>query len=365
MAEKQNLLNYGRAALLTWLGELGEPRYRATQLIQWIHQRGVVDWSQMTNLSRAFRDKLAQVAVIETPVLVYEQVASDGTCKWLLKLADSNAIEAVYIPEPTRATLCVSSQVGCALNCSFCATGKQGFNRNLSVAEIIGQVWFAVRRAAAQNWHPITNVVMMGMGEPLLNYDAVLPAMDLMLDDNAYGLSKYRVTLSTAGVIPGLMRLRQESPVALAISLHAPFDELRNELVPLNRKYPLSELMAVCRSYFPSESKRSVTFEYVMLAGINDTLACAKALVTLVKGMACKINLIPFNGFADARYQRSSDAAIQAFQQHLMAAGVATWVRKTRGRDIEGACGQLAGDFKDRTGRHARWIRTGRLVPVA
>lgn len=362
-SSKINLLNLSRKTLGLLLSEWGEPAFRVNQLIQWVHQRGVTDFDQMTNLSKKFREKLKALAEVTTLETIIEKKASDGTHKWLLKLPEGNAIETVFIPEKTRGTLCVSSQVGCALNCSFCSTGKEGFNRNLSLAEIIGQVWLAVR-ALEGTAYKVTNIVMMGMGEPLLNYGPVLAAMDLMMDDLAYGLSKYRVTLSTSGVIPMMERLKLDSAASLAVSLHAPTNDLRNELVPINKKYPLEVLMPLCRDYFSKKSKRVVTFEYVMLKGVNDSLTQAKQLIRLLDNMPCKMNLIPFNPFPKSNYERSTDEAVMAFQNRLTRAGVKTWVRKTRGDDIDAACGQLAGDFKDRTGRHERWLKTGKLVPI-
>ncbi len=359
--EKTNLLDLSISALHDFVERLGEPRYRALQLLQWIHQRGVTDFQAMTNLSKALRSALADQAEVKLPTMALERTAVDGTRKWLLTLHDGNKIETVFIPDRSRATLCVSSQVGCALNCSFCSTGKEGFSRNLSLSEIIGQVWFAARQIKQAPF--ITNVVMMGMGEPLLNYDAVIPAMELMMSDYGYHLSKYRVTLSTAGLIPAMKKLQQESEAALAVSLHAPNDALRDVLVPLNKKYPLKELIACCRGYFPINGKRSVTFEYVMLDGINDTLAHANELLALLRGTQCKINLIPFNPFPNTDYRRSTDESIAQFQTRLIDAGFNTRVRRTRGQDIEGACGQLVGEIEDRTGRHARWLKTGRLVP--
>lgn len=364
---KINLLDKGLKQMEAFVLTIGEPKYRAQQLLHWIHQRGVTDFNQMTNLSKSLRQKLQDSAEIKVPEVILERSSADGTYKWLLRLDDGNAIETVYIPEKTRGTLCVSSQVGCALNCSFCSTGKQGFNRNLSLAEIIAQVWIAVRTLAPEGLdknHAVTNVVMMGMGEPLLNYKPVVDAMALMMSDIAYGLSKYRVTLSTAGVIPAMRQLRKDSDCALAVSLHASNDELRNQLVPLNKKYPLKELMSVCREYFLNEKKREVTFEYVMLDGVNDQIEHAKQLVDLVKNVPCKVNLIPFNPFPQTDYKTTPWPQIEKFQRYLMKAGVSTWVRKTRGDDIDAACGQLAGEFTDRTGRHQRWLRTGKLVPI-
>jgi 23S rRNA (adenine2503-C2)-methyltransferase len=341
-----NLLNLNRAQMAGFLTNLEEPPARARSLIQWIHQRRVTDFSQMSDLNLPLRAKLSANCSIQFPQLIQEQCAEDGVYKWLLKLADGQAIETVFIPP---GTLCISSQVGCGLNCSFCATAKAGFNRNLTTAEIIAQLWWASSRD-----FEITNVVMMGMGEPLLNYESVVEALDLMLDDYAYGLSKYKVTVSTAGMIPAMQRLRQDSPVSLAVSLHAPNNALRSQLVPLNKKYPLEVLMPVCRDYFPKRSKQCVLFEYVMLAGVNDQTEHAKELAALLKDMRCKVNLIPFNSFKGARYTCSSAQAITDFQNRLIAAGIPTWVRRIRGDKIEGACGQLAGQFTDRTGRGSR-----------
>jgi 23S rRNA (adenine2503-C2)-methyltransferase len=353
-----NLLNFNSAQMRDFCHAHGEKPYRAQQLMKWIHQEGCADFSKMTNLSNAFREKLAQIAEITLPELVSCQQSQDGTHKWLLKLSCGNCIETVFIPELTRGTLCVSSQVGCALNCSFCSTGKQGFNRNLTTAEIIGQVWFAVRALSTQmgaHDRHIPNVVMMGMGEPLLNFDAVVAAMDIMMDDFAYGLSKRRVTLSTSGIIPEMLRLRDQSPVSLAVSLHAPNDALRNELVPINRKYPLAELKEVCANYFRGEAKRYVTFEYVMLKGVNDQPEHAAQLIKWLDGIPSKVNLIPFNPFPHTQYQRSSRATIDAFRDRLISKGINTITRKTRGDDIDAACGQLAGDVMDKTRRAAEW----------
>lgn len=358
MTDKTNLLNLSYDQMRTFVAQLGEPAYRARQLVQWVHQRGIIDFDQMTDLSKAFRDKLKACAEVGLPEVAYERTSADGTHKWLFRYPDGNAIETVFIPEPRRGTLCISSQVGCALNCSFCSTGKEGFNRNLTLSEIIGQVWMAVRR------FPVTNVVLMGMGEPLLNFDPVVSALELMLHDHAYGLSKYKVTLSTSGVLPKMQALKQVSEASLAVSLHAPTNALRDELVPINKKYPLEQLIPLCRAYFPPESKRVVVFEYAMLAGVNDTLTHARQLIRLLDNMPCKVNLIPFNPFKGSQYTRSTPEAIEAFQARLVGAGIPTWVRKRRGDDIDAACGQLAGQITDRTGRHARWVRTGRLVPL-
>lgn len=364
---KVNLLDYNLPQLRDLLSQWGEQPFRAQQLMQWIHQAGCVDFAPMTNLGKALREKLSQLSHIKLPEIVTCQKSNDGTHKWLLKLDCGNCIETVYIPEANRGTLCVSSQVGCALNCSFCSTAKQGFNRNLSTAEIIGQVWIAVRELSAANGahdKKVTNVVMMGMGEPLLNFDNVVTAMDLMMDDFAYGLSKRRVTLSTSGVLPDLERLRTASPVALAVSLHAPTDELRDVLVPINKKYPLAQLMALCKRYFKDEPRRKVTFEYVMLKGVNDQPEHANQLIKLLKDVPSKVNLIPFNPFPMTQYQRSSQQAIDSFRDKLIANGINTITRKTRGDDIDAACGQLAGEVQDRTSRSARWQKLNFIPKV-
>lgn len=353
--ERVNLLNFDRHQLRQWFQSIGEKAFRGDQLFQWLHEYGVTDFNAMTNISHKLRQRLSEIAIIEPMPIVYEQASSDGTYKWLLRLDDGNCIETVYIPESTRGTLCVSSQVGCGLNCSFCSTGQQGFNRNLSIAEIIGQLWVAVRSLSDDNGrhdHAITNVVMMGMGEPLLNTDAVISAMDIMRDDFAYGLSKYRVTLSTSGVIPAMKQLKQRSDVALAVSLHAPNDAIRDILVPLNKKYPIDELMAVCRDYFSEQPRRKVTFEYVMLAGVNDQDEHAYELCEVLKDVPAKVNLIPFNTFPGTAYECSSDERIDRFQKILMDhGGLHVFARKTRGDDIDAACGQLVGKVKDRTQR--------------
>ena len=358
MPTRVNLLNLTYEGMREFIVDIGEKPFRAQQLIQWIHQVGCRDFSLMSNLGKDLRDRLETIAKIQLPELVTCQKSSDGTCKWVLKLDCGNCIETVYIPESKRGTLCVSSQVGCALNCSFCSTGKQGFNRNLSTAEIIGQVWFAVRELSGiQGAHDkkVTNVVMMGMGEPLLNYDNVVNAMDLMMHDFAYGLSKRRVTLSTSGILPEMERLRLQSPVSLAVSLHAPTDELRNVLVPVNKKYPLKDLMALCSRYFEKEPRRVVTFEYVMLKGVNDQPEHAKQLIKLLRDVPCKVNLIPFNPFPMTQYERSSLTAINAFRDLLMQKGINTVTRKTRGDDVDAACGQLVGKVNDRTRRASDW----------
>jgi 23S rRNA (adenine2503-C2)-methyltransferase len=366
VGEKNNLLNFTHQQLREFVHKLGEKPFRAQQLLQWIHQVGLHDFAQMSNLGKSLRQRLSECAEIRLPEIVNCQRSNDGTHKWLIKLDCGNCIETVFIPEAKRGTLCVSSQVGCALNCSFCSTAKQGFNRNLTTAEIIGQVWLAVRELSQQQGahdKRVTNVVMMGMGEPLLNFDNVVAAMDLMMDDLAYGLSKRRVTLSTSGVLPEMERLKEISPVSLAVSLHAPNDELRNELVPINKKYPLAQLMDVCKYYFANEHKRVVTFEYVMLKGVNDLPEHAMQLIKLLRNVPAKVNLIPFNPFPLTQYERSSQAAIDAFRNILTAKGINTITRKTRGDDIDAACGQLAGEVKDRTSRSQRWQKL-HFMPV-
>lgn len=358
LQNKTNLLGLHRKAMEEFFVDMGEKSYRAQQVLQWIHANGVSHPSAMTNLSKTLRDKLTEMTEIVPPEVAYENTSTDGTHKWVLRLADGNCIETVFIPESNRGTLCISSQVGCTLNCDFCSTGKQGFNRNLTTAEIIGQLWVAVRSLSKENGHhdhAITNVVMMGMGEPLLNFDAVVNAMDIMLDDFGYGLSKRRVTLSTAGVVPAMIKLRELSDVALAVSLHAPNDALRNVLVPLNKKYPLKELMSVCKDYFRDEKRRHIMMEYVMLAGVNDQPEHAKQLVALLKDIRAKVNLIPFNPFPNTIYQRSDTETIDRFRKILMDAGINAMTRKTRGERIDAACGQLVGQVKDRTRRSARY----------
>ena len=351
---KENLLGFDAAGLESFLQ--GEKAFRARQVQRWIHQRGEADFGRMTDLARPFRQALSEKACVEAPQIVGDTTASDGTRKWLLKVDGANAVEAVFIPEARRGTLCISSQAGCVLDCAFCSTGKQGFNRNLTTAEIVGQLWLANRLLEGQR--PVTNVVMMGMGEPLLNLDNVIPALRLMLDDNAYGLSRRRVTVSTSGVIPGIDRLRDECPVALAVSLHAPNDALRDELVPVNRKYPLSQLIAACNRYLEKAPRDFITFEYVMLEGVNDTEAHAREAAALAGRVRCKYNLIPFNPFAGSCYKRSSPERIRRFAEILQRAGITATTRKTRGDDIAAACGQLAGDVADRT------RRSGRRVPI-
>lgn len=353
---KLNLLDMNRHDMEAFFTSKGEKAFRASQVIKWIHQFGVDDFQLMTNLSKVLRERLPEWAEIRMPEIVTQQLSKDGTCKWVLRLADGNCIETVFIPEEGRGTLCVSSQVGCALDCSFCATAQQGFNRNLSVAEIISQLrlaWFSLAGGAAGE-RPITNVVMMGMGEPLLNLKNVVRAMDLMMDDFAYNLSKYRVTLSTAGVVPALDKLGDMSDVSLAISLHAPNNEVRNELVPINRKYPLEELLAACRRYVEKDARRKITFEYVMLAGVNDSPAHARELIKRLQGIPAKLNLIPFNPFPGTGYVCSDKATIDHFREIMTRAGIVTVTRKTRGDDIDAACGQLVGRVMDRTKRTQR-----------
>lgn len=356
-----NLLNYDAKSLADFCVEIGEKPFRSKQLLRWIHQFGISEFAEMSDLAKGLREKLATLAVIESPQIISDYVTMDGTRKWLLSVGAGNGIETVFIPEANRGTLCVSSQVGCALACTFCSTGKQGFNRNLTVAEIIGQLWLA-NRALRDNPKVVTtdsdrvvsNVVMMGMGEPLANFDNVVTALDLMLDDHAYGLSRRRVTVSTSGLVPALDRLRERCPVALAVSLHAPNDDLRDRLVPINKKYPIKELLAACQRYLSVAPRDFITFEYVMLDGINDSVVHARQLVKLVQDIPCKFNLIPFNSFPGSGLKRSSSEAIAVFREQLMQAGYVVTIRKTRGDDIAAACGQLAGQVKDKTRRSTR-----------
>ena len=419
---KHNLLGLDANALERFFEAQGEKAFRARQVLRWVHQRHEGDFARMSDLAKVLREKLVATSTVEAPQIIGDTTAADGTRKWLLKVDGANAVEAVFIPETSRGTLCVSSQAGCVLDCAFCSTGKQGFNRNLATAEIIGQLWLANRllkvagegerpvtnvvmmgmgepllnldnvipalrlmlddnayglsrrrvtvstaEIVGQLWlanrllraqgavRPISNVVMMGMGEPLLNLDNVIPALRLMLDDNAYGLSRRRVTVSTSGVIPGMDRLRDECPVALALSLHAPNDALRDELVPVNRKYPLRELMAACNRYLEKAPRDFITFEYVMLDGVNDSEAHAREAAALARQVRCKYNLIPFNPFSQSDYRRSSPERIRRFAEILQRAGITVTTRKTRGDDIAAACGQLAGDVADRTRRSRRF----------
>jgi 23S rRNA (adenine2503-C2)-methyltransferase len=351
-----NLLDFNLHGLAAFLTEAGEKPFRARQLMRWMHHYGERDFAAMSDLARSLREKLHAVATVEPPRVLREQCSADGTRKWLLGTDAGNAVETVFIPEDGRGTLCVSTQVGCALECAFCSTGRQGFNRNLGVAEILGQLWWANRALGRdpKGERRISNVVLMGMGEPLLNFDNVVTALDVMLDDFGYGLSRRRVTVSTAGIVPAMDRLRERAPVALAVSLHAPSDALRDRLVPINRKYPLAELMAACRRYLEKAPRDFVTFEYALLAGVNDSDAHAGELVALVRDVPCKFNLIPFNPFEGAGFRRSSPERVRRFQSRLIEAGIVTTVRKTRGDDIAAACGQLAGQVEDRTRRKER-----------
>jgi len=353
VGERVNLLGLPRAQLEAFVAQrLGAKPFRARQLMKWIYRRGAADFSAMSDLAQDFRAQLREVAEITVPQIVTEQVSSDGTRKWMLRMDEVQGIETVYIPEPDRGTLCISSQVGCAMDCTFCATAQQGFNRNLSVAEIVGQVWLAQRELTetrAGGARAITNIVFMGMGEPLANYRNVVPAMRIFMDDLGYDLSRRRVTLSTSGLVPQIYKLAEECNVALAVSLHAPNDELRNELVPINRKHPIAELLPACWHYIDQQNGRSVTFEYVMLDGVNDKPEHARQLARLMQGRPAKLNLIPFNVFPGTRYRRSPAAVIARFRDILNDHGVIATTRKTRGDDIEAACGQLAGKVTDRT----------------
>jgi 23S rRNA (adenine2503-C2)-methyltransferase len=355
-----NLMGLSRIQMEAFFLEMGEKKFRAHQVLKWIHHAGVTQIEDMSNLGKALREKLMAVAEVRPPEIARQQDSSDGTRKWAIRVEGGGLVEAVLIPSGTRATLCVSSQVGCSLDCSFCSTGKQGFQRDLSAAEIIGQVWLAIKSYdafQAGDRRVVTNVVMMGMGEPLLNFDNVVAAMDLMLEDMAYGLSKRRVTLSTSGVVPALDRLAKVSEVSLAVSLHAPNDELRNQLVPINRKYPIAVLLESCRNYMAAQSdkKRVVTIEYTLIEGVNDQREHALELADLLREIPCKINLIPFNTFAQSSYRRPSGNAVQRFWQVLVDAGYIVTVRTTRGDDIDAACGQLVGEVVDRTSRSGRY----------
>ena len=355
---KTNIFDLNRADLDRFFADLGERPYRTMQVMKWIYHRGVIDFALMTDLSKVLRQRLTEIAEIRLPGVVSEQCSVDGTRKWAIRVANGNCVETVLIPGSGRNTLCVSSQVGCALDCRFCATGKQGFNGNLTAAEIIAQVWLVQQRlqelGEAQG---VTNVVLMGMGEPLLNFDAVLTATDLMMDDWAFGLSKRRVTISTAGVVPAIYELGKNTDVSLAVSLHAPDNALRDELVPINRKYPIEELLEACRHYLEGlGERRSVTIEYTLMKGVNDSLEQADALAALLRGLRCKVNLIPFNPFPASGFERPATATVKAFQRRLMHHGYATMLRTTRGEDIDAACGQLVGSVEDRTRRQARYI---------
>lgn len=344
---KINLLGLTKKSLEALFVEKGHKGFHARQVFKWIHQHGVTDFEQMTDISKKLRAELMETTEIRAPEIVFDQPSSDGTVKWVLELDAANRIETVLIPDGDRNTLCVSSQVGCALECSFCSTAQQGFNRNLSASEIIGQVWVVTHLKKT----PLTNVVMMGMGEPLANYQAVLDATDIMQDDFAYGLSKYRVTISTSGIVPALNRLADDSDVSLAVSLHAPNDELRNELVPINEKYPLDTLIPACKAFLKGDKRRKITWEYVMLDGVNDSIQHAKQLIRLLEGVPSKINLIPFNPFPGSDYKTSPADRVEAFRQKLKKAGYVATTRKTRGDDIDAACGQLVGKVKDKSQR--------------
>ena len=370
-----NLLDFDLEGLAVFCEGLGEKRFRATQLFRWIHQRGMSQFDDMSDLAKSLREKLKVHAHVAPLPILSQQISKDGTIKWLFDVGGGDAVETVFIPEDDRGTLCVSSQAGCAVGCRFCSTGHQGFSRNLTTAEILAQLWFAehfLRNYLKQNDRVISNVVMMGMGEPLQNYAALIPALKAMLDDHGYGLSRRRVTVSTSGVVPMMTRLSQDCPVALAVSLHAPNNLLRDNLVPLNRKYPLDELLSECTLYLAKAPRDFITFEYCMLNGVNDQPEHAQQLVQLIKrhaaqGLRCKFNLIPFNPFKESGLLRSDDATVAKFAEVLVQAGFVTTVRKTRGDDIDAACGQLAGDVKDRTRVQERIAqqRTIALVPVA
>ena len=366
-----NLLDFDLEGLVVFCEGLGEKRFRATQLFRWIHQRGMSNFDDMSDLAKVMREKLKAHAHVAAMPILSQQISKDGTIKWLFDVGGGDAVETVFIPEDDRGTLCVSSQAGCAVGCRFCSTGHQGFSRNLSTAEILAQLWFAehfLRQHLGQSERVISNVVMMGMGEPLQNYAALIPSLKAMLDDHGYGLSRRRVTVSTSGVVPMMTRLSQDCAVALAVSLHAPNDALRDNLVPLNRKYPLDELLGECTLYLNQAPRDFITFEYCMLKGVNDQLSHAQELVALIhkhtaQGLRCKFNLIPFNPFKESGLFRSEDATVEKFASVLIQAGFVTTIRKTRGDDIDAACGQLAGDVKDRTGVAHR-IAQQRAVPI-
>ncbi|QQS16296.1 MAG: 23S rRNA (adenine(2503)-C(2))-methyltransferase RlmN [Neisseriales bacterium] len=351
-----NLLNYSRTQLQNWFASLDEKPFHAGQVMRWIYQHQLSDVTQMSNLSHLLKKKLSALATIPQPHLLQQHCSSDGTCKWLFDTGHNTAIETVFIPEKTRGTLCISSQVGCALKCAFCATGHQGFYRNLTTAEIIGQLWWAkqVLPATHHSQRIISNVVLMGMGEPLANFDALVVALDIMLDDFAYGLSRRRVTVSTAGMVPQIAQLARTKPVALAVSLHAPNDAIRDQLVPLNKKYPLARLMEACEDYLCFAPRDFITFEYVLLAGINDQIVHAKSLIKLLAPIPCKINLIPFNPFSLSSFMTPSKKTIEQFEDTLQSAGFVVTIRKTRGQDIAAACGQLAGRVRPKTPSNAQ-----------
>ncbi len=366
-----NLLDFDLEGLAVFCEGLGEKKFRATQLFRWIHQRGMSNFDDMSDLAKVMREKLKAHAHVAALPILSQQISKDGTIKWLFDVGGGDAVETVFIPEDDRGTLCISSQAGCAVGCRFCSTGHQGFSRNLRTSEILSQLWFAehfLRQHLNQSERVISNVVMMGMGEPLQNYTALIPSLKAMLDDHGYGLSRRRVTVSTSGVVPMMNRLSQDCPVALAVSLHAPNDALRDNLVPLNRKYPLDELLSECTLYLNKAPRDFITFEYCMLKGVNDQPAHAQELVALIRqhasrGLRCKFNLIPFNPFKESGLLRSDNAAVEAFASVLIQAGFVTTIRKTRGDDIDAACGQLAGDVMDRTGVTQR-IAQQRAVPI-
>jgi len=351
-APKTNLIGLTKEGMEAFFVQLGAKAFHGRNVLKWIHKHGVSDFDAMTDVPKSLRELLKDQAEVVVPRIALSQPARDGTIKWVLELADGQHIETVYIPDGERSTICVSSQVGCALDCSFCSTAQQGFNRNLDAAEIIGQVWLATRELG----HPPSNVVLMGMGEPLANFDNVVPAMDLMQEDLAYMISKSRVTISTSGIVPALKRLREVSDVSLAVSLHAPDNALRDQLVPINRKYPLEELIPACKEFIKDDKRRKITWEYVMLDGINDSIAHAKALIRLLQGVPSKVNLIPFNPFPGTAYQTSPAERVEVFRQRLKRAGIIAVTRKTRGDDIDAACGQLVGKVRDRSRRHLRRI---------
>jgi 23S rRNA (adenine2503-C2)-methyltransferase len=386
MSTKVNLLNFNLPALTAWFAQQGEKPFRAKQVYRWIHRQGADNFEVMSDIAKDLRAKLQAIAEIRAPGIKWEKKSEDGTVKWLLDVGTGNGIEMVFIPEDDRGTLCVSSQVGCALECTFCSTGRQGFNRNLTVDEIIGQVWLANRRlrdlglnearldseeqsskavsANGEPIRPVTNVVMMGMGEPLANFENVTDAMDIMLDDHGYGLSRRRVTLSTSGVVSNLRRLKDRLPVALAVSLHAPNDRLRDEIVPINKKWNIDALLEAINDYLEAAPRDFVTFEYVMLEGVNDSLGHAEQLAQIGRRVKCKFNLIPFNPFPDSGYERSRSAHLYKFRDHLINAGYVCTIRKTRGDDIDAACGQLAGQVVDKTTRQQDWQTKAKVIPV-
>ena len=368
ISEKVNLLGLSKSKMELFFESIGEKKFRATQVIKWIHQLGVSDFDEMTNVSKALRTKLKQIAEVRAPEVAYQDISKDGTRKWVLRLDGGSSVEMVLIPEGDRATLCVSSQVGCSLDCSFCSTGKQGFNRNLTAAEVIGQLRVAILSFGpvdpASEKRRVSNVVMMGMGEPLMNFEPVVDAMSLMLEDNAYGLSKRRVTLSTAGLVPAIDKLSQVADVSLALSLHAPIDSLRDELVPLNKRYPISEVLAATQRYLAScNDKRVATIEYTLIDGVNDKPEHARELVKVLKDLPCKLNLIPFNPFPNSDYRRSKREAVDRFKEITTYSGLITTVRSTRGDDIDAACGQLVGRVDDRTRRSQKYIPIVQEMP--